>query len=218
MLQLGGKPPNDLPKTSPRPPEPVNEQAPDPAGPPDPRIERTRAHVLGQARELLSAGGPGAVTYTALAARARVTRQTLYRHWPTREALIIDLVLDGAAHGLPDGSGSPEQIVAGFLRGLRAGMQDAFNATAMTALIAQADHDPTSDTVLGDVIADRRAALNRLLEPLGASVDAGQYAALCGPVLFQRFFARETASDRLIDHLVTAWSDTRSSRRTRAVE
>jgi len=185
------------------------EQPLDPAVSPDPRVERTRAHVLSHARELLSAGGPAAVTYTALAARARVTRQTLYRHWPTREALIIDLVLENAAPGLPDGSGSPEHIVGSFLRGLRAGMQDAFNATAVTALIAQADHDPTSNTVLGSVIADRRAALNRLLQPSGTCVNASQYASLCGPVLFQRFFARETTSDQLIDHLVKTWSESR---------
>jgi AcrR family transcriptional regulator len=187
----------------------VAEQPLDPAVSPDPRIERTRAHVLSHARELLSAGGPAAVTYTALAARARVTRQTLYRHWPTREALIIDLVLENAAPGLPDGSGSPEHIVGSFLRGLRSGMQDAFNATAVTALVAQADHDSTSNTVLGSVIADRRAALNRLLQPSGTSVNASQYASLCGPVLFQRFFARETTSDQLIDHLVKTWSESR---------
>lgn len=180
-----------------------------PPVPQDPRIERTRTHVLGYARDLLSAGGPAAVTYTELAARARVTRQTLYRHWPTREALFVDLVLERAVHALPDGSGTPEEIVGAFLRNLRAGMDDPSNANALTALIAQADHDPTSHTVLGSVVVDRRSALNDLLEPSGVTLDADQYARLCGPVLFQRFFAREPVTDRLIDHLVASWSEER---------
>lgn len=181
--------------------------------PVDPRVERTRAHVLGHARKLLSADGPGAVTYSELAKRARVTRQTLYRHWPTREALFADLVLERALQALPDGSGPPEQIVGEFLRNLRAGMSDPSNATALTVLIAHADHDPTSDTVLNGLIIDRRAALNHLLEPSGVIIDADQYARLCGPVLFRRFFAREPVTDRFIDRLVTAWSTDRQQER-----
>ncbi|MDQ6777315.1 MAG: TetR/AcrR family transcriptional regulator C-terminal ligand-binding domain-containing protein [Actinomycetota bacterium] len=88
-------------------------------------------------------------------------------------------------------------------------MEDTPSATATTALIAQADHDPTSHTVLSRVIADRRAALNGLLEPSAVSIDADQYASLWGPVLFQRFFARQPATDKLIDHLVTTWSKNR---------
>jgi hypothetical protein len=45
----------------------------------------------------------------------------------------------------------------------------------------------------------------RLLEPSGVVVDAEQYARMCGPVLFQRFFAR----DQLIEQLVRTWSDDR---------
>lgn len=188
----------------------MSEEADGPTAVTDPRIERTRAHVLSHARELLSAGGPGAVTYSELAARARVTRQTLYRHWPTREQLFVDLVLEGKPTPYPDGSGSPEQIVAGFLRSLRAGMDEPATATALMTLAAQADHDPTSHSALNSVVADRRGALNHLLEPSGVSVDADQYARLCGPVLFQRFFAREPATDQFIDDLVSDWSGTRA--------
>lgn len=149
------------------------------------------------------------MTYSDLAARARVTRQTLYRHWPTREALFVDLALDGAASGMPDGSGPPEAVVADFLRGMRAGMDNPSNAAPLTALIAQADHDPTSHNALMEIVADVRAALNNVLEPSGVMLDAEQYARLCGPVLFQRFFAREPVSDQLIEQLVRDWSDAR---------
>ncbi len=92
---------------------------------------------------------------------------------------------------------------------MRAGMDDPSNANALTALIAQADHDPTSHTVLNSVIADRQAALNQLVEPAGVTVDADQYARLCGPVLFERFFARAPVTDDLIEQLVATWSEER---------
>jgi AcrR family transcriptional regulator len=173
---------------------------------PDPRVRRTKVHVLAHARELLAHGGPAAVTYQELSTRARVTRQTLYRHWPTREALFVDLALERAADGMPDGSGSPEEIVAAFLTGMRDGMQDAANAAPLTALIAHADQDPGSSNALCAIVTDRRAALNALLAPSGVQLTAEEYATLCGPVLFQRFFARTPADDRLVRRLARSWS------------
>lgn len=162
--------------------------------------------MLSHARNLLSEAGAAGVTYIKLAARARVTRQTLYRHWPTREELFADLALQHADSGMPDGSGPPELIIGNFLRGMREGMDDGTNAAPLTALIAHADHDEACRNALASVVTDRRVALNRLLEPSGVTLDSDQYARLCGPVLFQRFFAREPAGDQLIDQLVAAWS------------
>jgi AcrR family transcriptional regulator len=162
---------------------------------------------LGHARNLLSDGGPSAVTYMELAARARVTRQTLYRHWPTREALFVDLARERAALVLTDTSGPPEVIIGDFLRAMREGMDDGSNTAPLTALIAQADHDPTCRSALRSVVGECHSLLNRLLEPSGVVLDAEQYARLCGPVLFQRFFAREPIRDQLIEQLVRTWSE-----------
>jgi len=177
--------------------------------PQDPRIERTRAHVLGHARRLLASDGPDAVTYSELAARARVTRQTLYRHWPARDALFVDLVLEQAMDALPESSGTPEEIVGEFLRRLRDDMDDPANAGPLTALIAGADHETTSHSALEHIVADVRSALNRLLEPSGVLVTPEDYARLCGPVIFQRFLARQPATEQFIDDLVIRWSRTR---------
>jgi AcrR family transcriptional regulator len=180
----------------------------------DPRIERTRAHVLGHARKLLSTDGPSAVTYSELAARARVTRQTLYRHWPTREALVVDLVLEQSMAGLPDGSGTPEQMVGEFLRRLRDDMGDPAYSAPLLALIAQADYEPTSRSALKQVVVGVRSALNTLLEPAGVCVTPEDYARLCGPVIFGRVIAREPITDLFIDDLVAAWSQSKMADQT----
>lgn len=52
------------------------------------RSRRTRATLLTAAREILEQDGAEAVSMTAVAARAGVTRRTLYLHFGTRTALI----------------------------------------------------------------------------------------------------------------------------------
>ena len=172
----------------------------------DPRVDRTRAHVLDHARRLVASDGPGAVTYSELASRAGVTRQTLYRHWPTRESIFVDLVLAQSLGGLPDGTGTGEQIAARFLRRLRDDMDDPANAGPLVALIASADHEPTSSSALGHVVDTVSDALNALVEPHGHRVTSEDYAMLCGPVIFRRLIAREAVSNRFIDTVVSAWA------------
>ena len=87
--------------------------------------------------------------------------------------------------------------------------EDRANAASLTALVAQADHDPTSRNALIKIVSDVRDALNAVLEPTGVSLDTDQYARLCGPMLFQRFFAREPATDEFVEQLVRNWTDTR---------
>ena len=54
----------------------------------DPRIERTRTAVMEAATDLLLERGPDGVTMDGVVARSGVAKSTLYRHWPTRDALL----------------------------------------------------------------------------------------------------------------------------------
>lgn len=54
----------------------------------DPRIERTRAAVMDAATQLLLERGPDGLTMDGVVARSGVAKSTLYRHWPTRDALV----------------------------------------------------------------------------------------------------------------------------------
>ncbi|MFJ4192362.1 TetR/AcrR family transcriptional regulator [Kitasatospora sp. NPDC089509] len=76
--------------------------APDPAR----RSERSRSAVLTAAYDLVSEIGFGKLTIEAIAARAGVGKQTIYRWWPSKGAVVFDafLVVNGhAGHfALPD--------------------------------------------------------------------------------------------------------------------
>lgn len=56
---------------------------------PDPRIARTRLHVLTVLRGLL-ARDSGEITLSTLATEAQVSRRTLYTHWGTVESVVAE--------------------------------------------------------------------------------------------------------------------------------
>jgi AcrR family transcriptional regulator len=172
----------------------------------DPRVQRTRSRVLAVARELLPEVGPSGLTYAALAERADVTRQTLYRHWPTRAALLFDLILEGPDIGTYPKPGSDVRAVAtAWLKSLRAGVSVAGLRAAVLAVGAQADHDHDSAQALVRIGADRHASLNKLLEPSGVWISEDEFTLLYGPVLARLFLDRGKVTDAFIDAVVAQW-------------
>lgn len=180
-------------------------RAPDPG---NPRVRATRDRILAAARELLAAAGPAGLTYSVLAERAGVTRQTLYRHWPARSGLLVDLILEGSDGGYPEPGTDPAVVAAQWLTSLRAGLRDPARRAAVLAVTAQADSDQDSAQALAQLTADRIAALNDLLKPSGTQVSPGEYALLYGPVLARIFFEREEATDDFIAVVVAHWLGT----------
>ncbi len=55
-----------------------------------PRSEKARQAIMDAAAELLLARGLSAVSMDAVAERARVSKATIYRWWPTKESLALD--------------------------------------------------------------------------------------------------------------------------------
>ena len=170
-----------------------------------PRVERTRSHILAVARELLPEVGPAGLTYSLLAERAGVTRQTLYRHWPARAALLVDLILTGNSSGYPEPGSDPRAVATAWLTSLRGGLEDRATRAAVLAVTAQADVDPDSAQALVRIGADRLAAFNQLLAPSGLQVGAEEYTMLVGPVLARLFFDRVEVTTEFIDNVVSGW-------------
>jgi AcrR family transcriptional regulator len=171
----------------------------------NPRVRRTRERILAAARELLSQVGPAGLTYSLLAERAGVTRQTLYRHWPTRPALLLGLILEGADGGYPEPGDDPGAVAAAWLASLRDGLRDQARRIAVLGVAAQADSDPDSAQALGQLTEYGNVALNELLRPSGTTISADEYALLTGPVLARIFFERRPVTDEFIAAVVAQW-------------
>ncbi|WEO99889.1 helix-turn-helix domain-containing protein [Streptomyces sp. FXJ1.172] len=184
---------------------PVHRRQPNPD---NPRVQRTRARILAVARELLPEVGLTGLTTALLAERAGVTRQTLYRHWPNRAALLSDVTLQGPDVGYPEPGTDVRAVATAWLVSLRAGLTVPATRTAALAIAAEADHDADSAQAMARIMEDRLAALNKLLEPSGLQITDEQYSLLYGPLLARLFFDRAEATDEFIDTLVTQWLTT----------
>jgi AcrR family transcriptional regulator len=139
-------------------------QAPTPlrGRPPDPR---TRAAILTAARALLERGGLTAVTIEAIAAKAGVSRPTIYRYWPNAPAVAMAAFLDSS--GAP-AAGKASRSPLSALRDQLHAVADAFAAPtgrSIAAMVAAAQ----SETELAkafrtEFIARNRDAARLLLE------------------------------------------------------
>jgi len=76
------------------------------------RSEQVRDRVLEAAGELMLEGGLGAATMEAIAARAGVSKRTLYKYWPSRGAVALEGFMRRAAASwsLPEDATAAEAL------------------------------------------------------------------------------------------------------------
>jgi AcrR family transcriptional regulator len=171
----------------------------------NPRVRRTHDRVLAVARRLLPETGAAGLTYSRLAEQVGVTRQTLYRHWHSRAALLVDLMLEGSGSRYPEPGTDPRVVAAAWLVSLRDGVNDRSIRAAVLAVTAEADRDPDSAKALSEITTNRLAALNELLGPTGRQLSTDEYTLLYGPVLARIFYERHDVTDDFIEKIVAQW-------------
>ncbi|MET9484972.1 TetR/AcrR family transcriptional regulator [Streptomyces sp. NPDC006638] len=130
-----------------------------------PRSERARAAVLDAASDLLVTGGIDAVTMEAIAARAKVSKGTLYKWWPSRAHVMLESFFSLTKSTIVVDEGASLQDVLTFQL---ASLSDLFRDTAagplMGDLVAAAQADPEIRAALDDEwLRPRRQVGARLL-------------------------------------------------------
>jgi len=129
-----------------------------------PRSAEAQRAVLDAARELFEAGGYAAATIEAVSARSGVAKTTIYRWWPNRASLLVEVLAEvhTAAVPLPAG-GEPVRAIVGELRDA-AGALNGLTGKLLTALLGEAQHDPeVSAELLEGLFRPRRAATARVI-------------------------------------------------------
>jgi AcrR family transcriptional regulator len=120
------------------------------------RDEAARRRVLDSARQLVCDLGPHAVTVDEIAAAAGVGKQTIYRWWPTKSAVIMDALIeltDPVPTKIP--SSTYEAVRLQMRRVAR--MFSSRNGELIRELVADAQGDP----VLAQDFRDRFFAHRR---------------------------------------------------------
>ncbi|MFG1744063.1 TetR/AcrR family transcriptional regulator [Micromonospora chalcea] len=181
------------------------------------RNEQSRRAILAAALELLTETGYSALTVEAIAARAGVGKQTIYRWWRGKGAVILDALADDM----------PEVIALPDTGDLRADLREVLRATV--AEFADPRLSATTRAITIETLADEELAAqarDRLLRPqlnavrarLEAAREAGQVRPdtaldlvvelLFGP-LYHRWLLRngpltDDYADGIVDLVVTA--------------
>jgi AcrR family transcriptional regulator len=134
------------------------------SGPGRPRSEAARSAVLRAALEIIEDSGYAALTMEGIALRAAVSKQTVYRWWPSKAAVVLEALNDGAAKlaPVPDAGDLAEDLRA-FLRRSVLGARGR-TARLLVALMAEAQLDQAfGRSFQSGFLAQRRAVMVALL-------------------------------------------------------
>jgi AcrR family transcriptional regulator len=173
------------------------------SGPGRPRSEAARRAVLLAAVELVEEGGYPQLTMEGIARRAGVSKQTVYRWWPSRAAVVLEALNEGAATiaPLPD-AGDLAADLRVFLRRSVLGARGR-TARLLVALMAETQLDQTfGRSFRSGFLAQRRAVMVELLDrarargEIAADIDLELIVELFFGALWYRLLAASGPVDR----------------------
>lgn len=162
-----------------------------------PRSATAHRAILDAARELIIESGFTDLRMEHVATRAGVGKATIYRHWPSREALVLELLLEMTAPHLEikDVGDTRKEMLAAVSNPIRALTQTDFGPV-IRALLSHIAVDPTlGDAFRDTVVKARRAEIGRVVArgiergDLRPDADAGLATELLvGPVYYRLMF------------------------------
>ena len=175
----------------------------------DSRVRRSRSRVLTTAFELLSESGVGGFTVDEVARRSGVAKTTIYRHWPSREALVIDAASRiSAEQEVPD-TGSLEGDVTALLANLGHLLSTARWSSVVPSIVDVAERDPEFADIHGTIQRGHAAPLKEVIERaagrglISATTDpSSMVSALIGPLYYRLWFSREPIDDQFVKTIV----------------
>lgn len=171
----------------------------------DGRVRRSRDRVLSTTFELLGESGVGGFTVDEVARRSGVAKTTIYRHWRSRETLVIDAcsrISDDQE--VPD-TGSLEGDLTAILTNIGQLLWTARWSSVLPSIVDVAERDPEfadiHRTIQHGHAAPLRAVIDRAADrgEITPTVDRStMIAQLMGPLFYRRWFAREPIDKRFV--------------------
>ncbi|MVU79568.1 TetR family transcriptional regulator [Nocardia sp. ET3-3] len=128
------------------------------------RNEATHQAILDTALRLLGTSEGAAVTIDAIARAAGVGKQTVYRWWPSKGALLLDALTERSSLQVPTpDTGSVRTDLRTIVESTFRGAQDPLTAPALRTLVRESAQDPHLADLLRTFTARRRDALHAVL-------------------------------------------------------
>jgi AcrR family transcriptional regulator len=180
-----------------------------------PRTEQLRDRVLTAAGELMFEGGLATATMEAIAARAGVSKRTLYKYWPSRGAVALEGFMRSAASSwsLPDDASATESLTV-----LVVGAARLFAGTPAGSLMRSLVADAQSQDEVATAIREQWLRPRRVVaaDLIRRGVAEGEFRAdidieitldlLFAPVYYRLLLGHEPITDAFaaaaVEHLV----------------
>jgi AcrR family transcriptional regulator len=177
----------------------------------DKRVERSKAAVLAETYRQLKQSGISGVSIDEVSRVSGVSKTTIYRHWPSRSALLIDACSKlGNAHQPPD-TGTLRGDVHALVTNLAEQLQTAAWASVYPSIIDAAERDPEIATMQSELHKGFMAPFDTIVERAKGrgEIPAGKPAAdliavIVGPLFYRRWFSKEAIDDRFTEATIDA--------------
>jgi AcrR family transcriptional regulator len=174
------------------------------------RSQRSHDAIIAATQELLLKRGYAELTIEGIAARAGVGKQTIYRWWPSRAALVLEAYLAGQDAVPPPAEGdSVRDDVRALLGWLIAVLAEPTGGPVVAGLVSDLQHD--ADLARGfrrHVVPARREAMLAALQRGRARGEIREDAdlelavdALHGAVFYRLLLSGEPLDDAFVDRL-----------------
>lgn len=175
----------------------------------DPRAERSRAAGLAAAREVLLHEGWNAVTHDRIAQRGGISRATVYRRWPTRAALLTEILGTEAMSMHAELSGNLRDDLIGELRRFVTVVAQPGWNQVFAAFVHYASTDPDIRPVMDGLAAYNLGFMTRAVEnalrdgELAADTDPERATAqLMGPMIYSFLISGRPPTNDFIESIV----------------
>ena len=134
-----------------------------------PRDENVHRAILDAARDLIRVEGYASFSIEGVASRAGVAKQSIYRRWASKGALLIDLYMDGLERPAPMPARSLANDLLAVLVQTTKRVQDPTYENILKSVVVEAQNDPDMrKLVLQRIVQPRRdaakAVINRAIE------------------------------------------------------
>ena len=180
-----------------------------PPAPLDKRVIRTKERVLAETYRLLFEGGMGGVSVDEVSRRSGIAKTTIYRHWPTRSALLIDACSKMSGPGAPPDTGSFQSDVEILTQGVAEQLNTSAWPSVLPSIIDAAERDPE--------VAQLHATLHAAnMQPFFQAIEAAKRrgdlpqdrdsatlaATIVGPLFYRRWFSKEEIDSAFVARVV----------------
>lgn len=175
-----------------------------------PRNQKTHGAIIEAARALLRREGEARFSIEQVASAAGVSKASIYRRWPTKGALLVDLYMEGFSDVVRQDARSLRSEIKRYLLSTVERLQDPLWRRILCSLMAEGQYDTvTSDLLRNRVVAPRRAAGLALLQRAVATKQIPDNLdhdlvldLLFGPLWYRLLFAHAPIDPDFVDRLL----------------